>query len=391
MYQVAVLDYLSPEGYAFFRESGYELHSGTGADAVTVRSTHLDTDRYPHLIAVARRGIGVNNITLQKAEARGIGVFNTPGANANAVAELVMAMMVVGARNVHRALEWTNMLELQHATDDAVFAAEVEKGKGHFKGFELTGRTLGIIGLGAIGANVARKAACFGMHVIGYDPHHPEPPLDARDRRHDVSVLLREADVVSIHIPLSDETRHLINEETIEYLAPGAMLLNYARGPIVEEGALLAHLERDPSALYVCDFPTPRLAAAGWSVICTPHIGACTDEAEENCSVMAGLDLHEYLTFGVVRNCVTLPAMSVYPGPEVVTRLCIPHRNVRGVLAAITGACDAEGLNVAVQCPTSRTVGYAVVDLTEEIDDDLLRVLADIPNVYRVRRLRFPQ
>jgi D-3-phosphoglycerate dehydrogenase len=392
MYRIQTLNNISNQGLKLFSDA-YTVSSEAGpADALLVRSALVDAEGYPGVQCIARAGAGVNNITIDKATERGICVFNTPGANANAVAELVFIMLGIAARRVHHSIEFVESLASED--DDKVLNEKVEKGKSRFAGFEMQGKTLAVIGLGKIGVLVANAGVKRGMQVIGYDPF-PTPTnahaLDSRvEMSHKLDEVIRSADVISVHVPLSEHTKNLINAERLATLRDGVILLNYARKGIYDDAAVLNAIESGKVQAYITDFPAKNLIGRD-KVICTPHLGASTAESEENCAVMAVKQIRNYLEYGVVNNSVNFPVVEVFPQDSTRTRIIVINRDVPNMIAAITQVVGAAGLNIqSFTNESNGKVGYNIIDLEQDLPAGIETTLAALENVVRVRVLRFP-
>ncbi|MGI9334486.1 MAG: phosphoglycerate dehydrogenase, partial [Gammaproteobacteria bacterium] len=372
-------------------------------DAVVVRSHDMHAMSIPgSRKAVARAGAGVNNIPVARLSALGIPVFNTPGANANAVKELVLAGMLLGARNICQA--WSYARELRLEGDALTF--EIEKAKRRFSGLELPGRRLAIIGLGAVGVEVANAALVLGMRVRGYDPDMTVQRAwqlsSSVERAATLGDALSGAEFISVHVPLSDATRHLIGAERLRTVARHAVLLNFSRSGIVDEEALLSALEARALHAYVCDFPTARIKDHP-NVIALPHIGASTKEAQDNCAMMAAERLREFLEEGNVRSSVNFPEV-VMPrandGEDAMTvasdgdpdgggsRLVVVNANVPNMLGQISSTIARDGLNIVDMLNKSRgEVAYTLTDLSKPIGSETLAQLAAIDGVLSVRAI----
>jgi D-3-phosphoglycerate dehydrogenase / 2-oxoglutarate reductase len=357
--------------------------------AVLVRSANLhDMEISESLLAVGRAGSGTNNIPIARMSERGIPVFNAPGANANAVKELVVAGMLLAARNIDDALKYLDTLspadpELEH---------KVEAGKKAFAGYELAGQTLGIVGLGKIGCLVADAAIKLGMHAIGYDP---EITVDSAwslpatvKKAHSLGEVLRHSNFLTLHVPLVDETRGLIDARGIGQMKAGAVVLNFSRGGVVDETAILEALETGQMSKYVCDFPAPHLAQQS-GVILLPHLGASTREAEENCAVMVAEQVRDYLLDGIIRNSVNFP--DVIMPRESVFRVAIANANVPNMVGGISHEMAMAGLNIATMTNKSRKdLAYTLVDVDSEVPDSVIKAIGDIDGVLMVRYLPLP-
>jgi D-3-phosphoglycerate dehydrogenase / 2-oxoglutarate reductase len=363
-----------------------------GPHAIIVRSAKVHIDQYPDLLAVARAGTGVDNIvTIENATARGIPVFFAPGANANSVNELFAALVGLYARNIVEAIRFVRGIDPALSNDEIHKLVEAEKKR--FKGFELSERTLGVIGLGNIGKMVARTALDRGMSVFGYDPHLSDAAwceIDgAVQRAASLQQLVRRADIVTVHTDLNGSSRGIVGPELIASMKSGAVLVNLAREPVCDEDAVLAALERKHLAQYITDFPTQRTLTHP-QVICTPHLGASTEDAEERSGIMAAQTLAAYLRSGVVENSVNFPAMDEEPREGVRMRLAIPHRNLPDVIGTISHTLGKNGINIgALHNVTKQELGYMVVDLEHPADDAQLEPIRSLENVLSLRVLRF--
>jgi D-3-phosphoglycerate dehydrogenase len=385
-YLIRTLGAISQTGLARFPDANYTVDPDAAApQALLLRSANLHGKPIPEsLLAVARAGAGVNNIPIPEFSARGIPVFNTPGANANAVKELVVAAIFLAARNIVPAATFAHRL----GGDAAEMSAAVEKGKKAFAGFELPGRTLGVIGLGAVGVEVANAASGLGMQVIGFDPavtvEHAWKLSSLVERAGSLDELLHRSDIVTVHVPLTPGTRGLIGTAQLAAIRPSAVLVNFARGPIVDEPAVVAALESGALRGYVCDFPTPALNKRE-HVVTLPHLGASTAEAEENCAVMAVDQLRGYLENGIVRNSVNFPAADLARAPGT-TRLVIANSNVPNMVGQISTLMARAGLNIADLLNKSKgELAYTVVDLDSEVPGALLNQVKAIEGVLAAR------
>ncbi len=391
-YRIATLNKISPKGLKLFGsdyEVGEELSS---PDAILVRSAKLDTDSYEGLWAVARAGAGVNNITVDKAAEAGVCVFNTPGANANAVAELVFAAMGSAVRNIQSGIAFAKETAVTVASDEELDKA-MEKGKSKFAGCELAGKTLGVIGLGKIGVLVANLGVKHDMKVVAFDQfpsfanmHRLSPSVKVAKSMAEVA---RAADIVSIHIPLLDATRGTVNAEFLAGMKASAILMNYSRGPIVCEADVLDALNGGKLHQYLCDFPSKALVAHP-KVVCTPHLGASTAEAEENCAVMAVNQLKGYLELGNVVNSVNYPAAELAVEPGVKSRLIVINKDVPNVIAGITKVLGDAGVNiVGMVNKSNKKYGYNIIDVAGELSRNTLDAVAKVAEVIRIRVINF--
>jgi len=390
--RVLVLNNVSKAGLELLTNDGYLVGKDVAdPEAIILRSATLETDNYPNLLAVARAGAGVNNVSVAKATEKGVCVFNTPGANANAVAELVFFLLGVYARRVDKALQF--METLDEETDVAI-AAQVEAQKAKFSGFELAGKTLGVIGLGKIGVLVANAGVRYGMRVVGYDAYPTLTNMHLLDPKVEVVLsmegVLRECDVLTVHVPFSTQTKHLIGMNQLRLLKQGCVLMNYARGGIYDDVAVMEALNDGWVQKFITDFPTFGLMANG-HVICTPHLGASTAESEENCAIMAVRQLKKYLEYGVVSNSVNFPVVETFPAQSVRTRLSVVNKDVPGMIAVVTTALGDAGLNIQASVNASNgKIGYNLLDLETYVGEDVIEKIRQIPNVLRVRVMKFP-
>jgi D-3-phosphoglycerate dehydrogenase / 2-oxoglutarate reductase len=387
-YRILTLNQISPRGLKRFQGGPYEIGPKIERPhAILLRSADLHA--FPigrEVRAIGRAGAGVNNIPVDDLSQRGVPVFNTPGANANAVKELVLAGLLLAARNLSAA--WLFVRNL--SGDDAAIVEAAEKGKKAFVGFELPGRTLGVVGLGAIGVEVANAALALGMKVLGYDPlitvrrawqlsANVEQALSLED-------LFARSDAVTVHVPLNDETRALVNAARLKLMRGPATLLNFARADVVDEKAVLEALDAGRLHAYVCDFPRRRLLDHA-RVVTFPHLGASTLEAEENCAVMVAEELRDFLENGNIRNSVNYPE-TVLPRLPRTTRLAIANRNIPNMVGQISTALAAERINIADLLNKSRgEYAYTLIDIDGEVSDALLqriRAIEGVLSVYRV-------
>jgi D-3-phosphoglycerate dehydrogenase / 2-oxoglutarate reductase len=386
-FSVLTLNTISAKGLSrlpaeMFSHSAHE----TAPDAILVRSHDMHAMEVPaSVLAVGRAGAGTNNIPVAALSARGVPVFNAPGANANAVKELVLTGLLMAVRNVGPAMHFVSGL----TADGAALDKQVEDGKKHFAGIELPNHTLGVVGLGRIGSLVADAAIKLGMHVVGYDP---EITVDAAwslpsqvRKAHSVEELLRASDFVSLHVPQVEATKHLINAERIALMRHGAVLLNFSREAIVDVDAVLTGLHAKKLRAYVCDFPDARLRGHP-GAIALPHLGASTREAEDNCAVMVVDQIRDYLEHGNVRNAVNFPE-TVMPR-ESPFRVGIANANVPNMLGQISTAMAHAGLNIHNMFNKSRgDMAYTLVDVDSAVKEGVVRALAEIAGVLSVRYL----
>jgi D-3-phosphoglycerate dehydrogenase len=386
-YQILVLNQIARQGLERLPAPRYAVGKNVAQpDAILVRSQDMHALAIaPTVKAIGRAGAGTNNIPVAEMSKRGVPVFNAPGANANAVKELVFAALLMSARNLVPALRFVSTLPPE-ATD---FEARVEDGKKQFAGVELPQRTLGIIGLGAVGGLVAETALKLGMRVLGFDP---EITVDAAWRlpanvrkANSIEEVLRQSDFVTLHLPLLAATRHTINAKRLDAMKPDAVLLNFARDGIVEEEAVLGALRSGKLRSYVCDFPSPRLLAEP-RVVALPHLGASTAEAEENCAIMVVDQVRAYLEHGNITNAVNFP--SVEMARESAFRVAIANANVPNMLGQISTTMAQAGLNIHNMVNKSRgEMAYTLVDVDSQVEQRVIDEIAAIHGVLSVRSI----
>ena len=391
-FPIQTLNAISPVGLQRLDREIFDLGTDIADPrGILVRSADLHEMPVPRsLYAVARAGAGTNNIPVEKLAARGIPVFNTPGANANAVKELVIAGMLLAARNLYHAADYTRDLVAEQGLSGKTLETQVEAGKKQFAGFELPGKTLGVIGLGSIGVLVANAAQSLGMKVLGYDPSvtiknawQLSPNVEQVES---VEELFARSELVTLHVPLVEGTRGLVSAARIASMPPGSVLLNFARGGVVDEAAVIEALDAGHLHSYVNDFPT-EAGAVHPRIITLPHLGASTGEAEDNCAVMAVNQLQDYLLHGNIRNAVNFPevVMARMPGT---TRLGIFNENKPNMIGQITAVLAEAGLNVAEFTNKSRgDFAYTLVDVEGEVRDDLKGQILAIDGVVRARKI----
>lgn len=388
MFKIQTLDRISAVGLDNFPRDEYEIASEiVKPDAILVRSHDmLSMEIDPNIKAVARAGAGVNNIPVKDLAQKGVVVFNTPGANANAVKELVILGLLMASRPVIAANQWVNSL----AGKGAEIATLAEKGKKNFIGQEVKGKTLGVIGLGAIGAQVANTAVELGMNVIGYDPflsvdaawslNHQVKHAETLD------TLLAKADYLTFHVPETPDTKGFVNANTIKNMKNGVKLINIARGGLVNNEDVLAAIRAGKISCMVTDFAAEELIACD-KVICLPHLGASTPEAEDNCAVMAVKELRDFLERGIIKNSVNFPKTTTdNPIPCGGTRLCISHKNEPGLVAQFTTILGEANLNIEGMVNQNRCeVAYNIIDVAGKVTKQTLENLAAIKDVTKVR------
>lgn len=387
MFKIQTYNNIAPAGLACFRDKEFEL--GDDCDnphAILLRSHALHGMEIPsNLLAVARAGAGVNNIPIDRLTPEGIVVFNTPGGNANAVKELVAASLLLGSRDI---LGGSNYVQaMSGVSDPDAFAKMLEKEKKRFAGSEIAGKTLGVIGLGAIGSMVANLALELGMKVVGFDPALSVEAawrLSSRVRKMDsLESLLRKADFVTLHLPANEQTRHLIDAEMLTHFRTGARLLNFAREQVVDVEAVIAALDSGRLKRYITDFPVPALLGRE-DVLLLPHIGASTQEAEENCAVMAASQLIEFLRNGNIENSVNFPRTRMERNGGY--RITFSNRNVPAVLGRVLAVLAEREINIVDMVNKSQgEVAYNIIDVEDQPSDNVVREIARAEGVIRVR------
>lgn len=354
------------------------------AEGILVRSASMhEMELSENLLAVARAGAGVNNIPLEKCAEAGVVVFNTPGANANGVKELVLAGMLLAARDIVGGIRWC-----EENKDDANIAKSVEKSKKAFAGHEIKGKKLGVIGLGAIGAEVANAAVALGMDVFGYDPYISVNAAWRLSRavKHSNSVesIYKECDYITVHVPLMDATKKMINKEALDQMKDGVVVLNFARALLVDDGAMAEALASGKVHRYVTDFPDPESANMPHT-IAIPHLGASTEESEDNCAVMAVQEMMDYLENGNIKNSVNYPScdMGICTGAS---RVAVMHENIPNMIGQVTGTLAGQGVNISDMTNKSRDkFAYTLLDLDVVPEEETLKKLRQIKGVIRVR------
>lgn len=385
--KVLTLNSIAPVGLKRLPADLFQIGTDiSDPDVILVRSHNMHDMEIPSsVIAIGRAGAGTNNIPVNKMSARGIPVFNTPGANANAVKELVLAGMLMASRNLIPALRFVDTLE----GDDQSFNLQVEAGKKRFSGLELPGRTLGVIGLGKIGRPVADAAIKLGMKVLGYDP---KITIDAAwslsaevQRANQIEDLVRHSNFISLHVPLNDSTRHLINSSLIAHMQKNTILLNFSRNAVVDEDAVLAGIESGIIKNYVCDFPDQKLKQHP-AVIALPHLGASTREAEENCAMMIADQIMDYVTHGNISYTVNFPDVVMERGTPF--RVAVANANVPNLLGQISTRMADIGLNIHNMINKSRgEMAYTLVDTDRAVPAEIIEAIARITGVLMVRYL----
>ena len=384
MYNINCLNNIAGIGLDLFTTDYNKDASYEEADAVLVRSAKMhDMELSDRLLAIARAGAGVNNIPLDKCAEKGIVVFNTPGANANAVKEQVILAMLLASRDYIGAVDW-----VKANADDADIAKSTEKAKKAFAGTEILGKKLGVIGLGAIGAMVANSAAALGMQVYGYDPY---VSVDAawglsKDVKHITNVedIYRDCDYITVHVPALDSTKGMINKAAFNMMKDGVVVINCARDILVDENAMVDALASGKVKKYVTDFPN-TLSVKLENTIVLPHLGASTKEAEDNCAVMAVKELRDYIENGNIRNSVNYPACDMGVCTNT-GRIAVCHKNIPSVISNITAVLGAAGVNISDMLNKSRNdYAYSLFDLDDAVNADVIKKLEEVEGVIKVR------
>lgn len=389
MFKVKTYNAISDKGLSRFSNDKYQVGSDLdNADAYIIRSHKLHGEQVPKsVVAVARAGAGTNNVPVEEYGKQGVVVFNTPGANANAVKELVITGMLMSCRDISGGIDFVRGLEID---DNGEMAKLLEKEKKRFSGSEIEGKTLGVIGLGAIGAMVANVALDLGMNVVGYDPAISIEAAWSLSRNVEkmpsLEALLKASDFVSLHVPAIEATHHLINAERLALFKEGAVLLNFAREQIVDSTAALEALSNGNLRKYVTDFPSPEMISRA-DVVPMPHIGASTAEAEENCAVMAANQLMDYLENGNIKNSVNFPATSM---PRMsATRITFSNQNVPKVLGNVLSLLADSNINVVDMINRSRDdLAYNIIDVESDLTEALVSQISEVEGVIGVRVLR---
>ncbi len=390
MYKILTLNNIAVAGLRRFPRDLYEVASELpNPDAIIVRSANMHGIDIPQSVAaIGRAGAGVNNIPVDAMSKRGIPVFNAPGANANAVKELAVAGLLIAARNICDARDYVRGID----GDQEALEKAVEAGKKRFVGFELPGRTLGVIGLGAIGVQVANVALSMGMKVVGFDPKitvrsawQLSPGVQQVET---LDNLFKRSDAVTVHVPLVESTRHLVGKDRLALMPEKGVLINFARGGIVDDSAVIEALNRGKLHAYICDFPTPELIVHP-KVIALPHLGASTTEAEENCAIMVAENIREFLENGNIRSSVNFPE-AIMPRADAY-RITIANANVPNMVGQISSRLGHAGLNIEDLLNKSQgELAYTLVDLAGPVSDETLRSLRQIKGVLTLRNLGKP-
>jgi len=390
-YRIKVINAIAAEGLNQFTDRYRVDEHENNPHGIVVRSSPVDLKAYPELLTIARAGAGVNNIPVDEASEKGICVFNTPGANANAVVELVFTMLGIWLRNVHESIRFCE--DLSDLADDAAINEKVEAEKKNFKGIEMAGKTMAVIGLGKIGVRVANAAVEHNMRVIGFDPF---PVLD---NIHDLSPqvklvrsrkeALAEADFVSVHVPLNKKTTGLVSTEFLDAMADGALLFNYARGPVVDEDAVLTAIASGKLQGHITDFPSKKMIGHE-KILITPHLGASTAESEDNCACMAVKELMAYLEYGNITHSVNFPNVESIPTVWVHSRLIMINHDKPGMIGLVTNILGKHDINIMSYTNESNgVVGYNIIDCEGPVSREVQQEIEENDGVVRTRVISF--
>ena len=387
MRKIHCLNAIANVGTDIFDENYKLTDNIEEADAIMVRSAAMgDMDFSENLLAIARAGAGVNNIPLERCADAGIVVFNTPGANANGVKELVICGMLLAARDVVGGIEWTRSIK-----DSDTIAKDVEKGKKNFAGGEIKGKKLGVIGLGAIGAEVANAAASLGLEVLGYDPFISVNAAWRLSRKikpiTDINEIFRECDYITLHVPLTDDNKGMIGKNSIPQMKDGVVILNFARDLLVDDDEMEKALESGKVARYVTDFPNTKSARMEKAIV-IPHLGASTQESEDNCAVMAANELVDYLENGNIKNSVNFPSCDMGVC-QVEGRVALLHKNIPNMIGQITSAFAKNGYNISDLTNKSKgSKAYTLIDIENKASESLVKELNAIDGILKVRVIK---
>lgn len=386
MYNILKLNEISKVANKEFSDNYALVKEAENPDAIVLRSFNMHEYDIPSsVLCVGRAGAGVNNIPLDKCSEKGIVVFNTPGANANAVKELVVCGLLLAGRKIVEGIEWAASLKGKGAE----VTKAVEKGKSAFVGCEIKGKTLGVVGLGAIGAMVANVAIKLGMNVLGYDPFISIDGAWNLDhhviKETDINEIFKKSDFITLHVPLNDSTRSLVNKDTLALMKDGSAILNFARGELVDAAAVIDALESEKLSRYVTDFPTDEMLGVK-NLIAIPHLGASTPEAEDNCAVMVAHQMIDFIENGNITNSVNMPACKMPRQGK--SRITVFHKNVKNVLSAITAVIGEEGINIAnLMSQAKGEYAYLILDLDENLSDAALDKIKGMDSVVKVRTI----
>jgi D-3-phosphoglycerate dehydrogenase len=385
-YRIKTINRIASEGLSLFGPNFAVSKDEKNPHGIVVRSSSIDTDDFPELLAVARAGAGVNNITVDKATEQGICVFNTPGANANAVAELLFTMLGTMVRHIHEGVEFCR--GLAGLADQAIVDA-VESKKSVFRGMELAGKTLGVIGVGKIGVMVANGGLQRQMKVVGFDPFPAIENIHALSFEvklsRNLGSVLKQSDIVTIHVPLNKKTHGLVNREFIGQMKNEATLINFARGEIVEDDAVLAALDSKKLHGYITDFPNSKNLHHP-RVLSSPHLGASTEESEENCACTAVSELKDYLEYGTISRSVNFPTVESIPSGSCHSRLIMINRDIPGMIGFASNIIGSNQINISSYINESNgVIGYNIIDVESAIPPDVIKKIESHPDVIRTR------
>ena len=387
MYKVKIFNKIAQEGLDLLDNQFFQIHdNGNEEDVILLRSEKLHEMKFsPSLMAIGRAGAGVNNIPVDQCTKNNIVVFNTPGANANAVKELVLAGMLLGSRNIFKGMSYVNSLDPE--IND--ISSSVEKNKSLFKGFEIKGKTLGVIGLGAIGVLISNDASSLGMNVIGYDPYISVKNAWGLNKNvqqaNNIKRLLEESDFITVHMPLNESTKNFLNSESFKFIKNGAIILNFSRSEIVSTEAIIKALKEKKVAKFVTDFPSNKLANIE-NVVALPHLGASTKEAETNCSIMVSNQIKDFVLNGNITNSVNFPNSTLDRNEGV--RVTLMHDNKPNMVGQITSIIAEDNQNIIEMVNKSRDeIAYTLLDITGNPSNNMIKSLESIEGVNRVRIL----
>ncbi len=389
-YRIKTINTIAPEGLNRFTDQYRVDEHENNPHGIVVRSSPVDLKAYPELLAIARAGAGVNNIPVDKASDKGICVFNTPGANANAVVELVFTMLGIWLRNVHQSIAFCQELA---GLDDETIDEEVETRKKNFKGVEMAGKTLAVIGLGKIGVRVANAGVHHNMKVVGFDPfpvmdniHELSPDVELVRSRKEA---LAKADYVTVHVPLNKKTTSLVSTEFVEAMQDGALLFNYARGPVVDEEAVLSALATGKLQGHITDFPSAKMIGHE-KILISPHLGASTSESEDNCACMAVGELKSYLDYGNVTHSVNFPNVENIPTVWVHSRLIMINHDKPGMIGLVTNILGKHHINIMSYTNESNgSIGYNIIDCEGPVSREVQQEIEENDGVIRTRVITF--
>ncbi|MGL4347146.1 MAG: 3-phosphoglycerate dehydrogenase family protein [Chitinophagaceae bacterium] len=391
MYHIKILNNISDIIYQHLHKTNYQISADfENSEGILVRSANMHTMALPtSLLAIARAGVGVNNIPIEKCTDQGIVVFNTPGANANAVKELVLCALLLSGRKVMDAIQWASSLVGSEKIEE-----QTEKGKNKFIGSELQGKTLGVVGLGAIGVMVANQAYHgLGMNVVGYDPYISVDAAWKLSRAvsltQNINHVLAQSDYITMHTPSTEQTKRMIKSSAIELMKDGAVVLNFARGNLVNDRDVLQALEIGKLKYYITDFPNERILGKK-GIIAIPHLGASTPESEENCADMAAKQLKNYLEYGNVENSVNFPTCEMSLNSATVARLAIINKNVTNMVGQITKVLAGDGMNIENMLNKSRGIyAYTLIDVSKPLATATIEIIKGIEGIIRCRVIEF--